>query len=121
MSSGSGSLSDPPAASNNTFAWAIIPVVFVFATILASLFVYCRRRRRGYETQPSVFNRPAANRRTAQNTAQDEGLNELGEAPPPYKRQSTSSDTEDLEAGMSPPDYPAVPAPAVLPESRRDA
>lgn len=69
----------------------------------------------------------------------DEGLNELGEAPPAYmgKRSTgdeagalgdanrglddagTSIELRDLEAGVPPPDYTAVPPPAVTTDSRR--
>lgn len=51
-----------------------------------------------------------------------EGLNELGEAPPPYdgKKEdhmntpSVHNEFRDLEAGQLPPDYPAEPPPAVF-------
>ncbi|KAL7939836.1 hypothetical protein V8C35DRAFT_287836 [Trichoderma chlorosporum] len=59
-----------------------------------------------------------------------EGLNELGEAPPPYKHQivsteeavaaaGESTELRDMEEGRRPPEYIAEPPPAVLTESRR--
>lgn len=65
-----------------------------------------------------------------------EGLNEIGEAPPPYdskkppaigdqhRRQrseetgETSTEMQDLEAGVRPPEYPAHPPPAVTTDTR---
>lgn len=63
-----------------------------------------------------------------------EGLNELGEAPPPYdtkkppaiqdrhgrRRDAGEEGTElrDLEAGGRPPEYPAHPPPAVTTDRR---
>lgn len=50
-------------------------------------------------------------------TRSQEGLNELGEAPPPYegkKEIRDSHEMHDLEAGgICPPEYPAAPGPAV--------
>jgi hypothetical protein len=118
---------------SNTFAWAIVPVVFVLGTVLASLVVYYRRRRR-QQVHDLLAPRAPRTARAAHDTGPEEGLNELGEAPPPYtgKRASAFSEAGDLEAGGrgSPPDYPAspavpppaVPPPAVLPAaSRTDA
>ena len=59
-----------------------------------------------------------------QTTRSQEGLNELGEAPPAYDGKKDRQDTElrDLEAGeRPPPDYVAAPEPAVTTESRRNA
>lgn len=59
-----------------------------------------------------------------------EGLNELGEAPPPYKVKILSAEgnevaagapTElrDMEEGRRPPEYIVEPPPAVTRDSRR--
>lgn len=48
-----------------------------------------------------------------------DGLNELGEAPPPYMGKKGGQQQGDVELGM-PPEYHVVgPAPAVTTESRR--
>ncbi|KAG9502881.1 hypothetical protein J7337_005716 [Fusarium musae] len=52
----------------------------------------------------------------------EEGLNELGQAPPPYDGKKETQDPlelRDLEAGNMPPEYPAHPAPAVVTDGRR--
>lgn len=59
-----------------------------------------------------------------------EGLNELGEAPPPYLVRKLSAEGEDvaagtptelrdMEEGRRPPEYIAEPPPAVTIDSRR--
>lgn len=62
--------------------------------------------------------------------ASHEGLNELGEAPPPYLVRKLSAEGEavaagestelrDLEEGRRPPEYITEPPPAVTTDSRR--
>ncbi|KAI9167736.1 hypothetical protein HJFPF1_03870 [Paramyrothecium foliicola] len=122
------STSDTPnlSGTTNTFVWAIIPLVFVFLTVMVSIFVYYRRRRlrgQNYELNAARQRHPSTRRQAAgHNTEPDEGLNELGEAPPPYtgKAGSTYSEPGDLEAGRSPPDYPAMPLPAVTSDRRTE-
>lgn len=58
-----------------------------------------------------------------QTSRSQEGLNELGEAPPPYegkKNRQEGTELRDLEAGERPPEYPAAPGPAVTTDSRRN-
>lgn len=60
-----------------------------------------------------------------QTSRSQEGLNELGEAPPPYEGkkkngQEDGTELRDLEAGERPPEYPAAPGPAVTTDSRRN-
>ncbi|KAH7148554.1 hypothetical protein EDB81DRAFT_792600 [Dactylonectria macrodidyma] len=58
-------------------------------------------------------------------TRSDEGLNELGQAPPAYDGKKAGlrdpgTELRDLEAGgASPPEYVEVPAPAVTREGHR--
>ncbi len=61
-------------------------------------------------------------------TRGEEGLNELGEAPPPYDGKREGNDTaqevelRDLDLEMArPPQYPAEPGPAVTRDSRATA
>ena len=66
-------------------------------------------------------------RRTpCEETREEEGLNELGEAPPPYdgKRETDlelqGTEMRDLEAGMGqPPGYLAEPRPVILTRDTR--
>ncbi|KAF4989902.1 hypothetical protein FDECE_14565 [Fusarium decemcellulare] len=125
------SLTDRP------FAWVLIPlIVILFIGLVATIIQVRRRRRRRTAQWPGHGPRvlapsgrlfgPAGARRTTRGapwngTRSEEGLNELGEAPPPYdgkKERQDGAELQDLEAG-SPPEYPAVPGPAVTTESRR--
>lgn len=130
--------------SNEPFAWALIPlVVFFFFGAAAIAFTIRRRRRRrlqylqqwpGTNGQRVVgpggniivvtSRRPGASRWTPWHTTRSqEGLNELGEAPPPYEGKNErreGTEMRDLEAGeRPPPDYLAAPGPAVTTDSRR--
>lgn len=125
------SLGDQP------FAWILIPlVIFFFIGLVATIYQVRRRRRRrallcqrwpGANAQRVftphgeviiVRRRAGASRWTPWQRPQ-EGLNELGEAPPPYDGKK-GTEMRDLEAGeRPPPDYPAMPGPAVTAESRR--
>ncbi|KAM5352525.1 hypothetical protein ACJ41O_005247 [Fusarium nematophilum] len=127
-----GSLSDRP------FTWIFIPLIVIIFIGLVVTIIQVRRRRRRRAAQwpggPRVLapsghlftpgqGLRGGNRRTPwPGTRSQEGLNELGEAPPPYdgkKDRQSPMELQDLEAGRSPPEYPAVPGPAVTTESRR--
>ncbi|KPM44753.1 hypothetical protein AK830_g1796 [Neonectria ditissima] len=124
--------------SSQPFAWVLIPVViFIFIGVVATIVQIRRRRRRRAALQypglgtgqsaPAGTTRPGRTTRRGTGlaaTRSEEGLNELGEAPPPYDgnkdvRHSDETELRDMEAGVRPPDYPAEPAPAVTTESRR--
>ncbi|KAM0432430.1 hypothetical protein ACHAPT_004974 [Fusarium lateritium] len=132
------SLTDKP------FAWVIIPLaVIVIIGCIATFFQIRRHRRRRQQLWagqgPRVLGAPpgrlfgptgttATTQRTGgrrmpwAGTRSEEGLNELGEAPPPYDGKKETQDPvelRDLEAGGSPPEYPAVPGPAVTRDGRR--
>lgn len=135
---------DGGVLSSQPFAWILIPlVIFFFIGLIATIFQVRRRRRRRamlYQRWPSsnaqrvftphgeviiVRRRPGASRWTPWQRSQ-EGLNELGEAPPPYdgkkdpRQNGEGTELRDLEAGeRPPPEYPAMPGPAVTTESRR--
>ena len=133
------------------FAWAIIPLVAIFL-ITTLIIIFCMRRRRrlmreghlvwtrerqvtagGYVVYVQRTGLGTARRRWAPwgATRSQEGLNELGEAPPPYDGKKGSVGTiqagseTDMEmrglesAPRPPPDYISSPAPAVTIDSRR--
>jgi hypothetical protein len=130
----SWSLTDQP------FAYAIFPLVCLVIGIFIASVLYSRRRRRRiaavqngqWPQDPNAppngtgrqrRNRGAGNRWAPwSGTRTEEGLNELGEAPPPYdgkrdenERGAAAADDfelRDLEANR-PPEYPAQPGPAV--------
>lgn len=127
--------------SDYPFAWIIVPIfVFFFIGLCLTVLRFRRRRRRAATLQqwpgtPSgrvvgpggriiVVSRRGGASRWNPWTRSQEGLNELGEAPPPYEGQKKNGNGEgiemrDLEAGERPPEYPAAPGPAVTTESRR--
>lgn len=125
--------------SNQPFAWVLIPlVIFVLIGIVTTIYqVRRRRRRRALQQWPGGSTLTAGGRVNAASprenrrrlgfgtTRSEEGLNELGEAPPPYAgkkdgQQDDGTELRDLEAGeASPPEYPAEPVPAVTTETRR--
>lgn len=128
--------------SDYPFAWIIIPIfVFFFVGLCMTILRFRRRRRRAtqYQQWPGttgrvvgpgghivvVSRRGGASRWNPwQTTRSQEGLNELGEAPPPYegkKNGQQGNELRDLESGERPPEYPAAPGPAVTTESRRFA
>lgn len=122
--------------SNQPFAWIIIPlVIFFFVGVVATVYQIRRRRRRAQGQWPGqpittphgivviTSRRPGASRWAPWTTRSQEGLNELGEAPPPYDgKKERGQELRDLERGEgSPPEYPAVPGPAVTTETRRFA
>ncbi|KAH7193001.1 uncharacterized protein B0J16DRAFT_334162 [Fusarium flagelliforme] len=116
------------------FAWALIPlfVILVLGLTATVIQVRRRRRRRGNQWPGSGPQAPAlgglrggrtSNRRTPWHSSRsEEGLNELGQAPPPYDGKKETQDPlelRDLEAGNSPPGYPDEPPPAVVSDGRR--
>lgn len=125
--------------TDRPFAWIIIPLAVIVIIGCIATFVQMRRHRRRRQQQwaaqgPRILGTPGRlfvatgtrgnGRRApwAAGTRSEEGLNELGEAPPPYdgkKERQDPVEMRDLEAGGSPPEYPAVPGPAVTRDSRR--
>ncbi|KAF5017342.1 hypothetical protein F66182_10736 [Fusarium sp. NRRL 66182] len=121
---------------NQPFAWVLIPLLIIIGLGLAATIILVRRRRRRRGNQWPGHSVPASSGRiytTGRNrttnrglpwagTRSEEGLNELGQAPPPYdgkKETQTPLELRDLEAGNSPPEYPAEPAPAVTTGNQR--
>ncbi|KAG8677044.1 hypothetical protein FPOAC2_03163 [Fusarium poae] len=116
------------------FAWALIPlfVILVLGLTATVIQIRRRRRRRGNQWPGSNPQAPAysglrggrtSNRGALWNgTRSQEGLNELGQAPPPYdgkKERRNPLELRDLEAGGSPPEYPSEPPPALVTDGRR--
>lgn len=135
---------DTPAdsMSSQPFIWVIIPLMAIFAIGAIICFIWNRRRRR---QNPDRYiwpeNRVLVNgqyvryrrgglRWSPWGEARSlEGLNELGEAPPPYDKkkppgiheqhgpgvdgQQQGQELRDIEAGVLPPEYPTAPPPAV--------
>ncbi|KAF5654558.1 hypothetical protein FHETE_11291 [Fusarium heterosporum] len=121
--------------SNQPFTWVLIPlfVIFVLGATATIIQVRRRRRRRGNQwpghgpaqTSTGVRggNRTSNHRSLWNGTRSQEGLNELGQAPPPYDGKKETQDPlelRDLEAGNSPPEYPSEPLPAVISNGRRN-
>lgn len=126
-------------ASGQPISYVVLPLLVIIVTFIALLIVFRRRGQRlaraAGENGAWPPGRPApvivvrANRPGVSTTRHpvhgrstplpEEGLNELGEAPPPYdgKRERadrTSMEMRDLEAGPERlPDYPAQPPPAM--------
>ncbi|KAG5755777.1 hypothetical protein H9Q69_011887 [Fusarium xylarioides] len=117
------------------FAWVLIPLFVILVLGLTATIIQVRRRRRrrgnqwpGQTTGAPVYTGLRGGRRTGSRrspwngTRSEEGLNELGQAPPPYdgkKEMQDPLELRDLEAGNRPPEYPAEPAPAVVADGRR--
>lgn len=123
------------------FAYAVFPLICLVIAIFIASILYTRRRRlriaairNGQWPQDHGPPRDGTSRthraRGSGNrwapwggTRTDEGLNELGEAPPPYdgKREGDGRREEvelgDLEMNR-PPRYPAEPGPAVVRDTR---
>ncbi|KAI6752825.1 hypothetical protein HG530_013577 [Fusarium avenaceum] len=122
---------------NQPFTWVLIPLFVILVLGLTATIIQIRRRRRRRANQwpgpgPAPGSRAAGirggngttNRRTLWNgTRSQEGLNELGQAPPPYDGKKETRDPlelRDLEAGSSPPEYPNEPPPALVSNGRRN-
>ncbi|RGP81666.1 hypothetical protein FLONG3_153 [Fusarium longipes] len=117
------------------FAWALIPLFVILILGLTATVIQIRRRRRrrgnqwpGPGPQTSSLSGLRGGNRTSNRggpwngTRSEEGLNELGQAPPPYDGKKETQDPlelRDLEAGGSPPDYPSEPPPALVTDGRR--
>ncbi|KAL6904926.1 hypothetical protein GGI43DRAFT_295836 [Trichoderma evansii] len=138
--------------SARPLTYIIIPLLALFAVFSMLVFFYIRRRGSREPTiDPTLWSRgrwvrrdgnlvwmrrdgtllPRHSRRNAWGGFDShEGLNELGEAPPPYLVRKLSAEGEvvavgtatelrDLEEGRRPPEYIAEPPPAVTTDSRR--
>ncbi|CAM1500770.1 Fc.00g099320.m01.CDS01 [Cosmosporella sp. VM-42] len=128
---------DGTSLSDQPFAWVLVPlVIFLFIGVVATIYQIRRRRHRRLQNQwPGqpittphgivviTNRRPGPSRWAPWTTRSQEGLNELGEAPPPYDpKKERAQELRDLERGeAAPPEYPAVPGPAVTTETRRFA
>lgn len=147
-------MSQPSDQSMSTrpLTYIIIPLLALFAVFSMLVFFYIRRRGTREPTlDPSLWNRgrwvrrdgalvwlrrdgtylPRHSRRNPWGGFDSrEGLNELGEAPPPYLVRKLSAEGEDvaagtptelrdMEEGRRPPEYIAEPPPAVTIDSRR--
>ncbi|KAF4451192.1 hypothetical protein F53441_5802 [Fusarium austroafricanum] len=118
--------------SSQPFAWVLIPLFVIFVLGLTATIIQVRRRRRRRANQnpwAPANTRLRGGRRTTNRgspwngTRSQEGLNELGQAPPPYDGKKETQDPlelRDLEAGNRPPEYPAEPAAAVVTDGRRN-
>ncbi|POR36809.1 Uncharacterized protein TPAR_02995 [Tolypocladium paradoxum] len=130
--------------SSQPLFWVIIPLLAVFSAGLFTAFVWTRHWRARRDASwpgdrilmPSGFLMARPERRWNTTRARSlEGLNELGEAPPPYDSKKPppidgirrdevggpAMERLDLEAGMGPPPGYVAPPPAarVAPLSRR--
>ncbi|KAJ4267769.1 hypothetical protein NW762_003884 [Fusarium torreyae] len=115
-------------------AWILIPLIVILVLGLTATIIQVRRRRRlrgnlwpGNDPRAPASsgrgNRTTNRRAPWAGTRSEEGLNELGQAPPPYdgkKETQNPLELRDLEAGSSPPEYPAEPPPAVVSDGRRN-
>lgn len=145
MSSTGGDTSS--GMSTEPFVWVIIPLIAVFSIGTFIVFVWNRQRKRRNQNQAAwpedrvlvggsyVRSRRGMRWSPWSEGRPTEGLNELGEAPPAYDSKKppdiddrhrerrdetgeTSTEMQDLEAGVRPPAYPAHPPPAVTTDTR---
>ncbi|KND91667.1 hypothetical protein TOPH_03644 [Tolypocladium ophioglossoides CBS 100239] len=130
--------------SSRPLLWVIIPLLAVFSAGCFTAFVWTRHRRARRDPawlgdrilMPSGFLMARPERRWNTTRARSvEGLNELGEAPPPYDTKKPppidglrrdevggpAMELRDLEVGTGPPPGYVAPLPAahVAPLSRR--
>ncbi|KAH6609526.1 hypothetical protein Trco_002872 [Trichoderma cornu-damae] len=131
--------------STRPLTYVIIPLLAVFVVCSTFLFFYMRHRRRLATTADGPI--WARGRWVTRDGAavfiprhyrsnpwggfrSQEGLNELGEAPPPYAVKKPPggegdaaaggpTELRDMEEGRRPPEYIAEPPPAVTADSRR--
>ncbi|KAH6981374.1 hypothetical protein EDB80DRAFT_737027 [Ilyonectria destructans] len=133
---------DTKSLSAQPFAWIIIPIIFLLILLIGFLAaIRRRRRRRRLQAQYHHWSRdrvlsPSGHlvyaqrpRRTASRwaswlgTRSQEGLNELGQAPPPYYwkgHDENGTELRDLEAGVRPPEYIAKPGQAATTHTRTE-
>ncbi|KHN96640.1 uncharacterized protein MAM_05583 [Metarhizium album ARSEF 1941] len=138
---------DTSGKSTEPLVWVIIPLIAVFSVGTFVLFIWNRQRKRSSlnrnelpEDRVLVGSSYIRCRRGMRwspwsETRSVEGLNELGEAPPPYdskkppaihdqlaeRREETGqegSELRDLETGRRPPAYPAPPQPVATRDRR---
>ncbi|EHK39684.1 hypothetical protein TRIATDRAFT_49033 [Trichoderma atroviride IMI 206040] len=139
-----------PNKPTRPLTYIIIPILALFAVFSVVVFFFCIRRRRARERETTIelgrgrwvrrdgvlvwMRRDGTMRNSRRNPSggadSPEGLNELGEAPPPYLVRKLSAEGEvvasegstelrDLEEGRRPPVYISEPPPAVTTDSRR--
>ncbi|KAK5992377.1 hypothetical protein PT974_05781 [Cladobotryum mycophilum] len=125
------------------FIYVIIPLIALFVIGCLALTFYMKHRRRRtmqsyrwptrrvYAPDGHVILTSRHGRNPWITSRSEEGLNELGEAPPPYEgkkrtpgENATASEEEgvqlrDVEQGTRPPEYIAEPPPALTTDSRR--
>ncbi|KAL6863927.1 hypothetical protein J3F83DRAFT_716227 [Trichoderma novae-zelandiae] len=135
--------------STRPLTYVIIPLLALFVICSAGLFFHVRRRRRRrlIAADSSTWGRGRwvtrdgtllfvprhARRNPWGGFHSQEGLNELGEAPPPYKSKmlipgeggaaaaaaGAATELRDRGEGGRPPEYVVEPLPAVVADSRR--
>ncbi|TFB06802.1 hypothetical protein CCMA1212_001029 [Trichoderma ghanense] len=136
--------------STRPLTYVIIPLLALFVICSAGLFFHVRRRRRrllmAAAGDSSIWGRgrwvtrdgalvfvPRHSRRSPWGGLHSqEGLNELGEAPPPYYKfkvvpgeeggavgAAATTGLRDMEEGRRPPEYVAEPEAAVVADTRR--
>jgi hypothetical protein len=117
---------------DRTWMFVMIPVIFVFAVITVLAACCIRRRQRKRRPALDVESQPARTTGVGNQIRirrapppQPEGLNELGEAPPPYPgnvKDDSDSDSdaelETTEVRTRPPTYVAPPPATAVPEGR---
>ncbi|RFU79780.1 hypothetical protein TARUN_2461 [Trichoderma arundinaceum] len=137
-------MSSDRSPSTAPFIYVVIPLLAIFFVCSTGLIIHVRRRRRRANTADrSLWARgrwvtrdgvliyiPGHHRRNPSGgNHSQEGLNELGEAPPPYEVKKLPEGTDDategptqlrdMEEGRRPPEYITEPPPAVTTDSRR--
>ncbi|KAG5985244.1 hypothetical protein E4U55_007869 [Claviceps digitariae] len=148
MSSNNGGTS-PPNTTTEPFVWVLIPLVVVFSIGTFIIFVWNKNLREHFPDHPApedidaaavgddVYGRFRRGVRSSTRGAEArsmEGLNELGEAPPPYDAKKPPG-IADQHGGAAnepnisgtgprdtelPPGYPARPLPTHAAISRHE-
>ncbi|KFA64683.1 hypothetical protein S40285_07131 [Stachybotrys chlorohalonatus IBT 40285] len=112
---------DDDLPQNNTWIFVMIPVITIFIACTILGIVCIRRRQKRAAAQSVDIERGNAGGGNSQSyrlsrrrtQPAQEGLNELGEAPPPYPGKDDSDTEEDEDTERRPPSYPAPPEPTL--------